>query len=119
LKRQAAEASPQRHLGHREVGPVQQALGPLHARGLRHLERAGADVALEQAAEVARADAHLLGERLRPGVLAVKRTPSDQSQRALGRGARAVPGRAEWRRLGAAPQARPKTAASAAGADGQ
>ena len=80
-----------RYFRHRQPGLVEQSLGALHAHGARDLQRAGADVTLEQAIEMASADAEPCGKVLDAG--AIEGAAADQPHGALHGRARALPGR--------------------------
>ena len=87
----AAEPGAEGDLGHRIVGSVEQPLGALDAARGRDLLRACADMAFEQAGEMARGDPEFLRQCVDRAAL--QRAAVDQFQRARNRGARAVPRR--------------------------
>ena len=58
----------QRHFGHRQARLVQQLLGEQHAPRLGDGDRRGAEMVLEQPAQLAAADAQPLGQHLDTGV---------------------------------------------------
>jgi len=101
---QAAKACRERNLGHGQVGIVDQALGALNPCRLGDLGGRGADMLLEQAQQVSRANAEPLGKRFDARL--VERTFVDETHRPLNGGERAFPGGREGRRLGPAAQAR-------------
>ena len=82
---QAGKACARRDVRHRQFRLVEQALGPLHAQRPRHLQRRGADVALEEAIEMARADAESVSRDRRRRNGRARRP--DRPHRALHRGA--------------------------------
>ena len=101
----AAEARGERDLGHRQPGVVDQLLGEQHATGLGHGDRRGAEMLLEQAAELASADAQALGQRVDAGLVAVERALGDERKAARHRVRGAAPGAEIRRRLRPAAQA--------------
>ncbi len=86
---QAAKAGAKRDLGHRQIGAIDQALGPLDPRGLRDLRRVRADMFFEQPAQVSRPDAETRGQVLHAAV--IERTGVDEAHGALDGGPRAFP----------------------------
>src|SRR5262249_32095367 len=87
---QAAKACRERNLGHGQVGIVDQALGALNPCRLGDLGGRGADMLLEQAQQVSRANAEPLGKRFDARL--VERTFVDETHRPLNAGERAFPG---------------------------
>jgi hypothetical protein len=57
---------------------VDQVLGEQHAAGLRHGDRRGAEMLLEQPAQLTAADAQPLGELFHTGLALVERAFGDQ-----------------------------------------
>src|SRR5262249_44154033 len=82
---QAAKACRERNLGQGQVGIVDQALGALTPCRLGDLGGRGADMLLEQAQQVSRANAEPLGKRFDARL--VERTFVDETHRPLNGGA--------------------------------
>ena len=104
----AAEAGGERDLGHRQARLVDELLGEQHAPRLRHRDRRGAEMLLEQAAQLPLADAQPRGQRVDARLVAVERAFRDQREAARHRVGGAAPGAEVRRRLGPAAQAGPE-----------
>jgi hypothetical protein len=78
----ALKAGPGGDLSHGKSGGIEQSLGPLHARGLGHLHRTGAEMLMEEPAQVPRADAKAIGEAVDAAVM-IERTLGDEAQGSL------------------------------------
>src|SRR6185437_2839756 len=103
----AAEAGGQRHLAKRHARLVDELFGEEHAPRLRHRHRRGAQMLVEQAPELAPADAEPLGQRLDAGV-GVERAVGHERQRARHRVRAAAPEGEVGRGLRPAAQAGPE-----------
>ncbi len=101
----AAEAGGQRDLAHGQARIVDQLLGQQHAPRLRHRDRRGAEMLIEQAPQLPLADAKPRGQTVDAGVVAIQRTLGDQRQAAGHRVRRAAPGAEIRRRFRPAAQA--------------
>ena len=85
----AAEACGERHFGHRQMRLVNELFGEQHAPCLRDRDRRGAEMLLEQAPQLALADAEASGQYVDIGL--VQRAVLDQAQGARHRVRRAAP----------------------------